>query len=81
MEVFDLYENTWSPMQSMRSSRGRFDVSQLQGKLFACGGSDGSSELKSVECYDPATENWQSLPNMRRSRSIAGIYRHPVVER
>ena len=30
-------------------------VATLGGKIYACGGYDGSSFLRSVECFDPVT--------------------------
>ena len=59
-------------MPPMQSGRGRFDVSQMHGKLFACGGSDGSQELNSVECFDPAENKWTPLPPMIAIKSGAG---------
>ena len=58
--------------------RGRFDVSQMRGKLYACGGSNGQKELKTVECYDPETKTWIALPDMASPRSSAGIEKKNV---
>ena len=38
------------------------------GLLYAIGGFDGVSPLKSVEQYDPATDQWMSLPGMASKR-------------
>ncbi|GLD66966.1 kelch-like protein 5 isoform X1 [Lates japonicus] len=36
----------------------------LNGKLYAVGGRDGSSCLRSVECFDPHTNRWSGCaPN------------------
>jgi kelch-like protein 18 len=45
-------------------------VATLNGKLYACGGYDGSSFLKSVECYDPNSDSWKIIApmNVKRSR-------------
>ncbi len=72
VEMYNVDNNTWEPLKAMISPRGRFDVSQLQGKLFSCGGSDGSAELKSCEYYDPEEEKWFPLPEMTTSRSSPG---------
>ena len=32
-----------------------YQVATLGGKIYACGGYDGSSFLRSVECFDPVT--------------------------
>ena len=72
VEAFDILTNTWEPMPTMLTPRGRFDVSQILGKLFACGGSNGHRELKSVECYDPDQKSWIDLPDMASPTSSAG---------
>ena len=40
----------------------------LLGLLYAIGGFDGMSPLKSMEKYDPATNQWTSLPDMTSNR-------------
>lgn len=72
VEAFDLGSNAWSPLKPMQTARGRFAVARLGDRLYACGGSNGQAELSSVECYDPATEQWSALPQMTIKRSSAG---------
>ena len=72
VECFDMATNTWSPMPPMLSPRGRFDVSQIDGSLFACGGSDGSTELRTGEFFESG--KWKALPQMKKPRSSAGKY-------
>lgn len=38
--------------------RCRLGVAMLGGKLYACGGYDGSSFLQTVEMFDPNTNKW-----------------------
>lgn len=38
------------------------------GLLYAIGGFDGVSPLRSVEQYDPLTDQWTSLPDMTSCR-------------
>lgn len=54
----------------MTSRRCRLGVATLNGKLFACGGYDGTSFLRSVEVYDPTTDMWKTITpmNVKRSR-------------
>ena len=37
----------------MLNKRCRLGVATLGGKIYACGGYDGSSFLRTVECFDP----------------------------
>ena len=78
VEAFDLKTNTWTTMHPMREPRGRFDVTQLDGKLYACGGCNGTNELKSVECYDQIEQKWLRLPDMPHSKSSAGKFKQGV---
>jgi len=74
VESFDLTTNTWTPLKPMLVARGRFAVAELDGCLYACGGSNGQMDLCSAECYDPNTASWISLPDMTIQRSYAGSF-------
>lgn len=44
------------------------------GFLYVVGGDDGSTNLNSVECYDPKSNTWTLLPmSMTTGRSYAGV--------
>lgn len=45
----------------------------LDGKLYVCGGYDGVTSLRSVECYDASTNQWKPVADMTRQRSAAGV--------
>lgn len=44
--------NTWRALPSMRESRGRFQIAVINEKVYAIGGSNGTTELDSVEVLD-----------------------------
>lgn len=70
---YDPATRSWSyvaPMQSQRCSAG---VAVLQGKLYAVGGRDGASCLRTVECYDPLTNKWTMCASMTRRRGGVGV--------
>lgn len=70
--MFDVENNIWSPMKSMKSHRARFDAAQIDDHIYACGGSNGQIELKTAECYEPALDKWLPLPDMHFNRSSCG---------
>jgi len=76
VESFDLTSNTWSPLKPMLMARGRFAVAEVNGCLYACGGSNGQMDLSSAECYDPCTASWTLLSDMSIHRSYAGLFQH-----
>ena len=45
----------------------------LGGKLYACGGYDGSSFLRSVEVFDPKTLKWSFAAPMHVTRSRVAL--------
>lgn len=50
-------------------------VSQLEGQIYAIGGSDGDGQLtrlNSAEKFDPNVNVWLRLPDMTERRSDAG---------
>lgn len=57
----------------MTSRRCRLGVATLNGKLYACGGYDGSSFLRSVEVYDPSLDSWKQIASMNVKRSRVAL--------
>lgn len=53
VERYDTYTGQWSSVTPMLMKRCRLGVATLNGKLYACGGYDGSTFLQTVEEYDP----------------------------
>jgi len=45
----------------------------LGGKVYICGGFDGTSSLNSVEIYDPETDEWTMISSMEKHRSASGV--------
>jgi kelch-like protein 18 len=52
VERFDPNLGQWFPVTPMLTKRCRLGVAVLNGLLYACGGYDGASYLRSVEVYD-----------------------------
>lgn len=44
--------NTWKVLPSMREARGRFQIAVISDKVYALGGSNGTTELDTVEMLD-----------------------------
>jgi influenza virus NS1A-binding protein len=66
--------NTWKPLPSMRENRGRFKIAVLNDKVYAIGGSNGTTELDSVEMLDlTKQEKWVKMPNLPLARSNMGV--------
>ena len=55
---------TWEESRAMLSKRCRLGVATLNGKIYACGGYDGSSFLKTVEVFDPVTKKWAQVNDL-----------------
>jgi len=45
----------------------------LGGKVYICGGFDGTSSLNSVEMFEPETDEWTMISSMEKHRSAAGV--------
>ncbi|KOB76183.1 Kelch-like protein 5 [Operophtera brumata] len=61
----------WIYLNSVeRGARSTCGVAALRGRLYAyaAGGRDGGACLRSVECYDPATNHWTNCAPMTRRR-------------
>lgn len=58
----------------MRESRGRFKIAVVDRKVYAIGGSNGSTELDSVEMLDMENVGkWAKVPAMPIARSNMGV--------
>ena len=55
MECYDPQKGLWSSGPSMLTKRCRLGAAALHGKLYVCGGYDGSVFLRTVEAFDPVT--------------------------
>ena len=73
-EEYTLETNEWRPLPNMLVARGRHATAQLDGKVYAIGGSDGHTELMSVEYYDPVKKSWKQVANLLEGRSSPGIF-------
>ncbi|CAH1159086.1 unnamed protein product [Phyllotreta striolata] len=65
--------NTWKNLPAMRESRGRFKIVVLNEKVYAIGGSNGTTELDTVEMLDFSLGKWVKLPKMPLARSNMGV--------
>lgn len=70
MEFYNPYTASWHSAASMSNKRCRHGAASLGGKLFVCGGYDGSAFLSVAEVYNSAADQWDLLVpmNTRRSR-------------
>ena len=73
VEVYSLYDNSWSEGTGMIVRRQQLGVGVLDKKVYAVGGSDGSLRLSSVECFDPSTNFWSFVAPMGTCRSGVGV--------
>ena len=58
----------------MKYARRNAGVIAHSGLLYVIGGDDGTSNLASVEVYNPKTDSWAVIPaNMTIGRSYTGV--------
>jgi N-acetylneuraminic acid mutarotase len=66
--VYDPGTDAWTERAPMPTARGALAVAESDGRLYAIGGYDGSSNRAEVEVYDPASDTWTArapLPTPR----------------
>lgn len=70
-EIFD--GTSWKLGAPIPTPR-QMSAAASDGKLvYVLGGSNGTSDLATVETYDPATDTWTSLPELPGRRSDLGV--------
>jgi influenza virus NS1A-binding protein len=57
----------------MREARGRFDITVIDGKVYAVGGCNGTTELATAEVYSSYNAKWTALPPLESARSNIGM--------
>jgi influenza virus NS1A-binding protein len=57
----------------MREARGRFDITVIDGKVYAVGGCNGTTELATAEVYSSDNAKWTALPPLESARSNIGV--------
>ena len=76
VELYDPLLNRWSQLPSMREARGRFDITVIDGKVYAVGGCNGTTELAPAEVYSSDNSKWTALPPLELARSNVGKRGH-----
>lgn len=56
----------------MREARGRFDITVIDGKVYAVGGCNGTTELATAEVFNSESRKWTALPPLQLARSNVG---------
>ncbi|MCX7749567.1 MAG: S8 family serine peptidase [Clostridia bacterium] len=62
-----------STIPDMPTQRSRLGMAESGGKIYAVGGYNGTSDLNTVACYDPAQETWTSKSGLVYPRSYLGV--------
>ena len=75
LECLDLETNQWKALESMKSRREEHGLTTgFDKKIYAIGGFNGKSCLRTVERYDPSKNQWEEVAPMNTSRrSLSAI--------
>lgn len=68
MYRFDLMTCTWHEAAPMHCNRSHLSVTELNGYIYAIGGSADSSRGKTAERYKPETNQWSWIASMHEPR-------------
>ena len=70
-EIFD--GTSWTLGAEMPTPRQLLSAASDGKLVYAVGGTDGTSDLTTVEAYDPAANTWTTLPELSEARSDGGV--------
>ena len=56
----------------MKSVRGRFSIGKYGNLVYACGGSDGNSDVKTIECYFSEEDKWEVIAEVPQPKASPG---------
>lgn len=74
IEKYDLRTNKWIQVGIMNGRRLQFGVAVIDNKLYVVGGRDGLKTSNMVECYNPITKVWSTMPPMSTHRHGLGAF-------
>ena len=60
-ECFDFQTDKWRTLSPMHERRSSVAMAAVGGNLYACGGYDGYSSLRTVESYNPNSNEWHYI--------------------
>lgn len=63
----------WTTLSPMSNARGGLGLAVVAGKIYAIGGTNGTSVLNIVEEYDPTTDKWTTKTPMPTERTSFAI--------
>ncbi len=73
-EYYDFAIEKWVDLSSeLPTRRCRAGLAVLNGIVYAIGGFNGSLRVRTVDCYDPQTNQWTTCPSMEARRSTLGV--------
>ena len=71
--MLDRVHYDWYELEPMISPRKQLAAAELDGKLYVCGGWDGSQYLRGVEFYEPGPKSWRQASLMQVARGSFGL--------
>ncbi|KAJ8021102.1 Kelch-like protein 20 [Holothuria leucospilota] len=71
-ERFNTQTQQWTPIASMNKTRAWPSVALFDNKIYVMGGYDGHTRLRSVEMYDPESNQWSFVSRMNVGRAGCG---------
>jgi len=72
LEIYNPRTDEWERGTEMPIGISAYAMASFEGKLYLFGGWGGSNYLSSVFEYNPITNSWSELTNMRTERAYAG---------
>ncbi|XP_013379864.1 kelch-like ECH-associated protein 1 isoform X1 [Lingula anatina] len=72
-DCYEPFTNLWRTLPPMSVPRNRVGVGNIDGMLYAVGGSHGTIHHKSVERFDPEREEWSFVAPMATPRIGVGV--------
>jgi len=68
---YNPFHNEWKQLASMETGRAGHCAVVLEDLIYVIGGHDTHTCLKSVECYDPLSNQWRKVPDVTNARRFA----------
>jgi len=71
LEIYDCLRDQWEVGSSLKFPRRNCASAELDGRIYAIGGFDGSKIINTVEAYDNRLKNWMTIEPLPTARSSA----------
>ena len=73
VEIYNTRTDTWSKAPNMITARAYATAEVIENKIYIAGGSSGNNVYRSLEIYDPVSDEWKNGASMAYPKTMGEV--------